>query len=50
VANLAVGIVLLLAAGADAFYQRLEQIPVEVPEPAGATSLPEPTSEPETSS
>jgi len=35
VANLAVGIVLLLAAGADAFYQRLERIPVQVPEPVG---------------
>ena len=34
VANLAVGAVLLAAAGADAFYQRLERIPVQVPEPA----------------
>jgi ribose/xylose/arabinose/galactoside ABC-type transport system permease subunit len=32
VANLAVGAVLLAAAGADAFYQRLERIPVQVPE------------------
>jgi ribose transport system permease protein len=43
VANLAVGIVLLSAAGADAFYQRLEQIPVQVPEPVGAA--PEPAAE-----
>jgi len=34
VANLAVGAVLLAAAGADAFYQRLERIPVAVPEPS----------------
>jgi len=38
VANLAVGIVLLLAAGADAFYQRLESIPVQVPEPQGTAA------------
>ena len=29
-ANLAVGVVLVLAAGADAFYQRLERMPVRV--------------------
>ena len=29
-ANLAVGIVLVLAAGSDAFYRRLERIPVQV--------------------
>ena len=33
VANLAVGIVLGLAAAADAFYQRLERVPVKVEEP-----------------
>jgi ribose transport system permease protein len=32
-ANLAVGIVLVLAAGADAFYQRLERMPVRIEEP-----------------
>lgn len=32
-ANLAVGIVLVLAAGADAFYQRLERLPIRVDEP-----------------
>lgn len=31
-ANLAVGIVLVLAAGSDAFYRRLERIPVQVDE------------------
>jgi ribose transport system permease protein len=31
-ANLAVGIVLVLAAGSDAFYRRLERIPVQVEE------------------
>ncbi len=36
VANLAVGAVLLAAAGADAFYQRLEQIPVAITEPRPA--------------
>ena len=34
VANLAVGIVLGLAAAADGFYQRLERVPVKVEEPA----------------
>jgi len=38
VVNLAVGAVLIAAAGADAFYQRLERIPVQVPpEPGDAT-------------
>jgi ribose/xylose/arabinose/galactoside ABC-type transport system permease subunit len=36
VVNLAVGAVLIAAAGADAFYQRLERIPVAAPEPEGA--------------
>ncbi len=31
VANVAVGAVLFAAAGADAFYQRLERIPVQLP-------------------
>jgi ribose transport system permease protein len=35
VVNLAVGAVLIAAAGADAFYQRLERIPVAAPEPEG---------------
>jgi ribose/xylose/arabinose/galactoside ABC-type transport system permease subunit len=34
VVNLAVGAVLIAAAGADAFYQRLERVPVTAPEPA----------------
>jgi ribose/xylose/arabinose/galactoside ABC-type transport system permease subunit len=34
VVNLAVGVVLVAAAGADAFYQRLERVPVVTPEPA----------------
>jgi ribose/xylose/arabinose/galactoside ABC-type transport system permease subunit len=43
VVNLAVGVVLVAAAGADAFYQRLERIPVVTPEaetetPAGAAA------------
>ena len=36
VANLAVGIVLVPGRGADAFYQRLERVPVKVEEPAAA--------------
>lgn len=40
-ANLAVGIVLVLAAGADAFYQRLERLPVRIDEPRpGAKASP----------
>jgi ribose/xylose/arabinose/galactoside ABC-type transport system permease subunit len=35
VVNLAVGAVLIAAAGADAFYQRLERIPVAAAEPEG---------------
>jgi ribose transport system permease protein len=38
VVNLAVGAVLVAAAGADAFYQRLERIPVQAVEPAAATA------------
>ena len=49
-ANLAVGIVLVLAAGADAFYQRLERMPVRVDEqrrkPGGTDAHePEPATE-----
>ena len=40
VANIAVGAVLLAAAGADAFYQRLERIPVRVAEPQGQPGAP----------
>ena len=40
VANLAVGAVLLAAAAADAFYQRLERIPVSVPEPRPVEGAP----------
>jgi ribose/xylose/arabinose/galactoside ABC-type transport system permease subunit len=40
VVNLAVGAVLVAAAGADAFYQRLERIPVQVaPEPSDAAEV-----------
>jgi ribose transport system permease protein len=41
VVNLAVGAVLIAAAGADAFYQRLERIPVAAPEPEGSEVVPE---------
>jgi ribose transport system permease protein len=40
VANLAVGCVLVAAAGADAFYRRLERIPVEVRESQEASTGP----------
>jgi ribose/xylose/arabinose/galactoside ABC-type transport system permease subunit/ABC-type branched-subunit amino acid transport system ATPase component len=41
VANLAVGIVLGTAAAADAFYQRLERVPVKVEELAGGEPPPD---------
>ncbi|MDX6631786.1 MAG: fructose transport system ATP-binding protein [Gaiellales bacterium] len=41
VANLAVGIVLGTAAAADAFYQRLERVPVKVDEPAAGEPVPD---------
>jgi len=49
-ANLAVGVVLVLAAGADAFYQRLERMPVRIDEqrtkPGGTDAHePEPATE-----
>jgi len=44
VVNLAVGAVLIAAAGADAFYQRLEAIPVAPPEPLGQAAEPSPES------
>ncbi len=40
VVNLAVGAVLIAAAGADAFYQRLESIPVAAAEPRGQAAEP----------
>jgi len=46
-ANLAVGIVLVLAAGSDAFYRRLERVPVQIDETRpkrGAAAAPPPTS------
>jgi ribose transport system permease protein len=40
VVNLAVGAVLIAAAGADALYQRLERIPVAAPEPGASAAEP----------